>query len=54
MRFLKKKSKTLLAFQNLVTLLEQQFQIRVYILHIDFRKFNSKATVIYLDQSGII
>lgn len=46
--------KALLAFQNLVTLLERQFGIRVCILHTDFGEFNSKAAATYFDESGII
>ncbi len=53
-RFLKKKSEALLAFQNLVTLLEQQFGIRVCILHTDFGEFNSEAAARYFEESGII
>lgn len=53
-RFLKKKSEALLAFQNLVTLLERQFGIRVCILHADFGEFNSEAAATYFEESGII
>ncbi len=53
-RFLKKKSEVLLAFQNLVTLLERQFGIRVCILHTDFGEFNSEAAATYFEESGII
>lgn len=53
-RFLKKKSEALLAFQNLVTLLERQFGIRVCILHTDFGEFNSEAATTYFEESGII
>lgn len=53
-RFLKNKSEALLAFQNLVTLLERQFGIRVCILHTDFGEFNSEAAATYFEESGII
>ncbi len=53
-RFLKRKSEALLAFQNLVTLLERQFGVRVWILHTDFEEFNSEAAATYFEESGII
>ncbi len=53
-RFLKKKSKALSVFQNLLTLLEQQFRIWVSIFYTDLKKFNSEAAAIYFEESGII
>ena len=42
------------AFQNLDTLMERQFGIRVCILHTDFGEFNSEAAATYFHESGII
>ena len=53
-RFLKKKSEALLAFQNLVTLLERRFKVRVSILNTDFEEFNSEAAATYFEESDII
>ena len=53
-RFLKKKSEALAAFQALVTLLERQYGIRVCILHTDFGEFNSEAASDYFSETGII
>lgn len=53
-RFLKKISEALLAFQNLVFLLERQYGIQVCILHTDFGEFNSEAAANYFAETGII
>lgn len=53
-QFFKKKSDTLPAFQNLVTLIYQQYGIWVCILHIDFGEFNSDIAAKYFEETGII
>ena len=53
-RFLKKKSDALPAFQNLVTLIYRQHGIRVCILHTDFGEFNSDLAAKYFEETGII
>ena len=53
-KFLKKKSEALPAFQNHVTLIYRQYGIRVCIFHIDFGEFDSSLAAKYFEETGIM
>ncbi len=53
-RFLKKKSDALPAFQNLVTLIYRHHGIWVSILHNDFDEYDSDLAAKYFEKKGII
>ncbi len=52
-KFMKKKSEELLVFIDLVTFLDRQHDMKVYILHTDFGEFNSAAAESYFARKGI-
>lgn len=53
-RFLKKKLEALAVFWALVTLLEQQYGIQVFIFYTNFKEFNSKLAINYFSETSII
>lgn len=52
-KFIKKKSKLLLVFIVLVTFLERQYNIKVFILFTDFREYNLVTIKAYFAQKKI-